>query len=258
MVKIMMPEFIYYNNIGQKIKSNTGFTLIEILVAVFIFAIISIITASALQTSILTKKKMQNVANHLSELQLAYVFLQQDIQQIIDRPVVGNNGGYASAFVSGVKNNAVATKSTDNLGQLRFTFTRTGHINPYHKLKMSNLQRVAYYQNGDKIYRHMWQALDQAPQSKSFPRKILANIKKFNVFYIDQYNHKYDDWNVALPQYLRMPSEAKHRMPFIIGRWLEPKNRSKLFPKAIIIELDHKSLGLIKWVFSLPYVQIYE
>lgn len=61
--------------------SYHGFTLLEILVAVFIFTIVSVMTVTALHTVILTQTAMEKNTAQFNQLQIAMAIMQRDFQQ---------------------------------------------------------------------------------------------------------------------------------------------------------------------------------
>src|SRR5688500_2148990 len=105
-----------------------GFTLIEILIALAIFAILATITSSILYYTFNIRSHLLQRSNEIDALQLTIAFLQQDINHIVLRAVRSNNMQLIPAFI----------------GQSRYLeFTRDGISNPGAVDKRSNLQRVA-------------------------------------------------------------------------------------------------------------------
>src|SRR5690349_16208251 len=92
-----------------------GFTLLEILVAVFIFAFVSLIIASMLHYFLLWQGRLDQHSRRYDELQFTTLILAQDLQQTIDRPVMNEEGQVENAFL-GDKN--------------KMTFTQSGLSNP--------------------------------------------------------------------------------------------------------------------------------
>ena len=111
------------------IKSIRGFTLLEILIALFIFSIISLMLVVALRTVINAQSGTEGKAEHLRTLQMALLIMSRDIEQAVDRPIVNANGKEEAAFIG---------KPTS------FQFTHGGFANPYGSLAHSTLQRTGY------------------------------------------------------------------------------------------------------------------
>src|SRR5438105_632303 len=92
-----------------------GFTLIEILIALAVFAILATITTSVLYNAFTTRARVNEQSALLTELQLAISLIQQDTRQTIERPIRSNEMRLFPAFI----------------GQAHYVeFTRDGNVNP--------------------------------------------------------------------------------------------------------------------------------
>ena len=111
---------------------HSGFTLIEIVIALFIFSVISTITVTGLQQVIKSRHIVQDQIKQLSELQIAITVLERDIEQFIPRDIVNAEGVSEEAFIE-----------DDVGGHRRLELTRTGYSNPLAQQNRSTLQRIA-------------------------------------------------------------------------------------------------------------------
>ena len=68
-----------------------GFTLIEVMVALAVFAILSAMTSQALYHAFDTRARVNEQANQLNAIQLAMTLIRRDTQQIIERSIYGND-----------------------------------------------------------------------------------------------------------------------------------------------------------------------
>lgn len=158
---------------------NAGFTLIEILVALFIFAIISVIISYGLKTVLTAKQKISNIETRLNQLQFALILIQHDTSQLIDY----------------TPTNGAASSTTGN--NTEFTFTTTDNANPMGLEKRSNILHVSYTWTHHQLIRHIWlnesnsiinpfsdtHAIPQ-PTLKIFSRVLLSNISNFKFRYL--------------------------------------------------------------------------
>lgn len=158
-----------------------GFTLIEILLALFIFAIMATIATVALRRIFFDKKILTQHQAAMNQLQLATAMMRLDISQMIDRPVRSQSGQLGKA-VTGTSNT--------------LTFTRTGNINPLGIFDMSNLQRITY-ECTSKITRGTWDVLDLATSTQPVSRELLLNIKDCRIFYYNDKLTRYTQWPAA-------------------------------------------------------------
>jgi general secretion pathway protein J len=140
-----------------------GFTLIEILISLFILSIIGAIITSGFNLVVKTQAQVSKKNEALSEIQLTMAIMEQDFQQIIDRPIHDENGIIQPALL---------------ISESRIEFTRSGFINPYSLNKRSTLQRVAYQVENSSLIRYTWPALDR--DVNTLPdRQILLNHVKY-------------------------------------------------------------------------------
>lgn len=225
----------------RHIKNNQAFTLMEVLVALFIFSILSILTMRGLQSVLTAKQKAQKTLDLVAELEIAYSIIQQDIEQIINRTAKDTEGGIKLAFISPVDNQAskgeLAGAVTED-GYNRLEFTRAGVSTSLISYRTCDLQRVAYYHNKDKmLVRHSWRQVDPSKDTLVDKRRLIANVENLEIFFIDAYGRESEKWEVR---------QAKQTFGYMVA--------SVEQPRGIRINFDIKDYGNIEWVFSLPQV----
>ncbi len=162
---------------------NIGFTLIEVIIAMSIFAIISIMAYSGLHSVMNSKERTESSLERLQALQLTMLTLTSDFQQLASRnghdalrgrllPLTTQNSDYISAF------------------------TRSGWRNPA-KQARSTLQRVAYLMDDDKLVRRYWTHIDRADDDQFVERVLINNIESLEIRYLDEKNKWQTDWPSA-------------------------------------------------------------
>ena len=140
----------------------SGFTLIEILVSITIFAILSAFSYAILNQSIISSFILDEKNERLRNIQRSIKLIEQDFIQIAPRPIRSELGqGY---------NGAITTSPTSGFA---LELTRSGWGNPL-GLSRSNLQRVAYQMENDKLIRIHWNVLDRT-LSNQFQKDILID-----------------------------------------------------------------------------------
>lgn len=178
---------------SSKVK---GFTLTEVLIALFIF---SVVLAGALQ--IFNFIQVRSEANdkqieRLREVQLAFRQLEEDIRYMVPRDrrdVFGDRAPLLKA----------ESQSANNY----IEFTRSGWRNPA-KIKRSNLQHVKYEFIDDRIERHHWIFVDSARDDQELSRDFLTQVEEFNLEFLTEGTWK-KDWLVDDDQRLAMPEAIK-------------------------------------------------
>ncbi|WP_367605778.1 GspJ family T2SS minor pseudopilin variant LspJ [Legionella sp. W05-934-2] len=195
-----------------------GFTLIEILVALVIFAVIASITSATLYHAFNAREKVNLMADKLNQLEIAMALLQQDSYQAIPRSVRGNDLRYFPVFV----------------GQGNYIeFTRSGLLNPKQQEHSSSMQRVAYRCDNGKLYRKRWLELDTTNRNRFHEKAILSNLSSCRFEYINRTLDTLNEWR---------PQRS------IRERLLKPE----LLPKAIRVHLKFKDWGEMQPLFIIP------
>ena len=93
-------------------KSNHGFTLLELMVAMAIFAMLAVAGWKVFDGVNRARERAQFHADNLAVLQYAYLQLQQDMNQMIPYQAVDTQG--ANSLINNVSTNNAATNNTAN------------------------------------------------------------------------------------------------------------------------------------------------
>lgn len=162
-------------------RKHSGFTLVEILVALFIFTILSLLMAGGLRTVINAQSGTEHSAERLRQLQIVFVRMSRDLEQTVNRPVKLANGKDASAF----------------FGEPRgFAFTHGGRAGQSSQHQV--LQRTQYSFSRNALWRVVWDVLDQASNSpKPSQREVLENVGDVRFEYLDESNVFHKNWPVS-------------------------------------------------------------
>ena len=167
----------------RKYCSN-GFTLLEMVVAVAIFAVMASIAYSGLNHTIKTGNQVSESNQRLSELQFALSYFSRDWLQVSSRKVRNQYGDEESNIV--IEDNSIS-------------FTRSGWSNLLQR-KRSNLQRVQYLVLDSKLVRRHWLSLDQGIGEEPFDSVMLHNVKTLEINFVDAAEKNIDSWPNELIQ----------------------------------------------------------
>jgi len=136
---------------------NGGFTLLEVLIALAIFSVMSMMAYGGLKTILNARNGTEQAAKRLNELQMAFLLIQQDMQHMAPRTV---RVGYGRE---------PAWLDEPEL-EYQIAFTRGGNSTP-RRPGRSGLYRVAYQLEEEKLIRMIWPALDRV--DGSVPQKMV-------------------------------------------------------------------------------------
>lgn len=195
-------------------NKQRGFTLIEIIVALSIFAILGSLAFSGLNLILNAQTALDKKNQHIVELQLCFKYLERDLSQAAARSVRDQYGDFQLMF------------SSD--GDQVMTFTHSGVRDRTGSVR-SALQRVAYQFESNQLIRHNWNQLDGASDGNIRQLVLVNNIEFVEWQFLDQNNDWVNQWP---PINLDFADAA--------------------LPRAVLFTFSSQSLGEIERIFTLP------
>jgi len=193
---------------------DQGFTLLELLVALSIFAIMATAIYSSLAMLLATSSRLDESGKSLRELQKTMQVLGRDLAQVSNRPV---RSGYDVELPPLLWPGPEA----------QLEMTSAGRSNPLGQPRCS-LQRIAFRLRDGKLERLAWQVLDQAQDSKPYIQPLLSGVSNFEVSFSAGQNQSFPDWPPANP-----PAE----MPAL--------------PRAVRVVMEVEGWGRLERIFRL-------
>lgn len=166
---------------------SRGFTLLEVLVALAIFALVSLMAFRGLTMMLDTREQVTQQGQKWQDLSRLYVRLQQDLSRVVYRPI-RNTWGTEVAAVVGEPN---PIGEDDAL----FAFTRMGLAGQTGR--MQGLQRFGYRLRGDKIQMLSWASLDQAPRTHPMVDDVLSGVESLKALYLGSAGGWHDHWPIT-------------------------------------------------------------
>lgn len=177
-------------------RRQQGFTLLELLVSLSVFAMVSVIAYTGLQTTLTTRDAVQAQAARLTALQRTFTIIQQDLSQSIDRSIRDRFG------------DSVAPMRTDVAG---LEWTRGGQPNPL-GLPRTTLQRVGYAVEDGTLLRRQWLALDQPYEPQIRYSELLTDVEALEYRFLGADNEWVEDWPPADPNAPLLPRAVEVRL----------------------------------------------
>lgn len=160
---------------------HRGFTLIEVLIAMAIFAILSVLSYSGLQSVIDSKTQTEAQLERLQALQTSLMTISADMQFLVNRQSINALGSDL---------HSLSTENSDYLIEI----TRNSWRNPSASQARSTLQRVAYHLDEDKLIRTYWRYIDRADDEAKVDRTLIQNIESLEFRFMDEDNEWQSSW----------------------------------------------------------------
>lgn len=158
-----------------------GFTLLELLIAISVFAVMSVMAYGGLSNVIANSESSEKSLARLQEIQQTFFNIERDFSQIIERGI-RDEFGVDQPYIS-----------AGNNIDLLIEFTRSGRRNPARLLR-SHLVRVAYRLNEGTLIRMHWPQLDRAPGMEASENPLLNNVKNVELRFLDDKKEWHTQW----------------------------------------------------------------
>lgn len=199
-------------------KRHSGFTLVELMIALTILALMMTLAYQSVSMLLEASRQVAGPQAELQQLQRALLLVERDLQQMVPRK---RNNGY------GEQEPAILQSSNGNNGLLEFT--RGGNPDLAWQLRASgqmrsNLQRVRYVLEENRLLRQNWDMVDYATPAEPVSQVLLENVKTARFRFKLQKGQKFTD---------------------------SLKDSGGKLPVAIEFELDHERFGKIRRLFVI-------
>ena len=176
-----------------------GFTLLEVLVAVAVFAIAAALAYGGLRGIVAAQAQGNEAKAQLGRLQFAVSLIERDIASAARR-------GVRDAY--GVPRPALAGEAQ------RIELTRYGYANAL-ALPRAEMERVAYLRREDRLLRLRWPSLDSAPGTRPVEDELLQGVDALEIVYLDAQGREHRQWppprgtNETLPRAVRVTLDVQ-------------------------------------------------
>jgi general secretion pathway protein J len=196
-------------------RHNSGFTLIEVVIALTVFAILGTMAFSGLNAILKWQTDLDDQSRQLLAVQMTMKYMERDFNQVILRSIRDQYGDTQPAFFA----------SEENILDL----THSGWRNPA-GLSRSAIQRISYQiDEEDNLVRYSWNRLDGALTEDAREVMLVEGIEEIDWQFISQQDEQLDQWP---------PLNAD---PNFTG-----------LPAAVAVTFNVKPFGEISRIFTLP------
>ena len=160
-----------------------GFTLVELLVALAIFALLSGFAYRALSAMLDARERLRDDARKWRDVAVFVSRMERDLSSIVPRLAKGPSGTLLSPVSSSL--------ATQNEGE-GLAITRSG--SPLMENALAAPQRVGYRLREGRVERLAWAALDAAPREEPTAVPILGDVRSLSFRFLDP---KTGEWRLA-------------------------------------------------------------
>lgn len=165
------------------LPAQRGFTLLELLVALTIFGIMSVLAYGGLASVIDTREQVSASLERLSNIQRTVHRIQSDIESAQQRPIRDEFGDLRAALLWDSAQNGLE-------------LTRGGWRNPL-SLPRSSMERVAYFLEEDRLIRRSWRVLDRAQDTAVTDTLLLDRVQSIKIRFLQEDNEWETKWPPA-------------------------------------------------------------
>lgn len=225
-----------------ELARTKGFTLLEILVAVAVFAIFSAMAYGGLMRLLDNRQRIDAERAFWRETALAFVRMQQDLSLARNRRIRDNDGiSIRLAFIG-------QPTDTRAVSEPSVEFTRGGILVP--NGTTANLQRTGYRLVDGTLMRITWPVLDRAPLTKPDMTPLLHDVEEFQArFYVHSNQPSTpgavqsgatrpgEGWSSEWPPLLAQASAAYPALPRAVEVTVAIKGRGK-FTRVFMVGID--------------------
>ncbi|MBU2896805.1 type II secretion system minor pseudopilin GspJ [Vibrio hepatarius] len=189
-----------------------GFTLIEVLVAIAIFASLSVGAYQVLNQVQRSNALSLERSERLKTLQRALVYMDGDFRQMAVRQT-RTNGAEPNGMLLQWKEYLL---DSDAKGIM---FTRLGWHNPQQQFPRGEISKVGYRIKEDVLERVWWRYVDTPAGQEGITMPLIDKVEAFEVKFLDG------------------------------SDWKEEWTKKEALPKAVAVELELKDYGKIERIY---------
>nr|WP_269474429.1 type II secretion system minor pseudopilin GspJ [Serratia ureilytica] len=192
-----------------------GFTLVEMLLAIALFAMLSLTALTVFRGVLKNDEITQRKSTQLTQLQRALAIVERDLTQAQARAPTGDKRWPAAPEF------AVLQTAGEEGGDFQLLLIRNGWPNPQARLPRATQERVAYRYRQGRLERLSYPNLS-SPQAAARGVLLLSEVTRFQLRFYRQ------------------------------GEWLTAWRAGGLLPQAVEIVIDTPALGEVRRIVTLP------
>ena len=228
-----------------------GFTLVEVVIAVSILAVLSLLTQQSIQQAVRQKTKIQNNLERSSELRSAFKVIERDIQMAFHHR--GVNDLISNNNLANTPNNTPAP-DTNTVGSTvfkgtkdRIDFTSLNNARIYEGSFESDQNEIGYYtaecrkltkpdETSTCLWRRVSKIIDDDVTEGGAEVVLLENVSNLEFKY---YNNKIQEWLEEWSSDQTQDSRTSNRFPDAVEIVLETNVNEKQLSFGSVVPVRH-------------------
>ena len=151
--------------------SAAGFTLVEVLIAMAITALISVLAYTGLSSALSGAESLRSASGRAHNINQTWALLSRDLRQVVNRPVVDEFGQVVPALMGG------------EMAREPLSLTRAGWHNSS-AAPRSTLQRVRWWLEDERLWRGYFPVLDRTAGTEPVETAILEGVERFELRFL--------------------------------------------------------------------------
>lgn len=200
-------------------RAQAGLTLIELMVAIALLAILAVMAYRGLDGVTRTGDRAREESDRWRAIALFFERFGSDVGQATKRPVRAGDGSLLPVWIGlPVTPSNEATAATDKI-TAELEFSRKSPAG-------SDELRLGYRLRNERIELLIWRVLDRAPSSTADVHPLLDRVKTMRIKHLDSSGIWQDAWPITDP--------------------------SQVLPRAVAIELTLDDKRVLSRVFAVP------
>lgn len=159
-------------------RPQAGFTLLEVVVAVALFALVAALAYGGLESVLSARSQLSEQAQQLARLQFAVGQIERDLRAMAQRPVRDGFGQRQPMLVG---------------SSTAIELSRHGYANALDAAR-AEIERAAYRRVEGRLVRLRWPVLDRAPGTQPEQIELMDRVSDFRLRYVGRTGREYDRW----------------------------------------------------------------
>ena len=167
--------------IMTRARSDAGFSLVEVMVAMLIFAFVSASGVAILISFNSGERAMAAADDFIADVQTTKSMMQADLAQALPRTMRHADGGVLPVFTGGLPVAKLGLGAADARAEPFLRFVRGGHLAALVNPDAPAVQRVEYVFAGGKLIRRAFARPDATAETPVTEQALLSGLEAVRV-----------------------------------------------------------------------------